>query len=392
MYLVAIVSSLLLGYAAAQNSNCDFFRNVAVGVKYYVYSPNYPNSYPAGVSCRWQAQCPPGYNCRLDCDDIIMPQTPSCSMDRLLISSSGDPLLTQAEYYCGYGAVSAVSTGQRMTIGLLTSAKTTGGRFMCELTAQRITTQPTCSCGYRRLDRIVGGEETRPKEFPMMAGIVTADTQSIECGAVIIDTKYVLTAAHCVANQQLDNLGVVVGEHDTSTGSESMTQGFRVAQVIIHPQYTSSNYDFDVAILKINGQIKYNDYVAPVCLPFKYVNNDFTGSKVTLLGWGTLSPGGPTSNVLMKVDLNVISQATCRQSYPDLTPRQMCTYKAGKDACQRDSGGPALYTDPQNGLLYAAGVISYGRFCASNEPGVNARITELLKWIVTNAPANYCMK
>ncbi|KPJ21369.1 Cysteine-rich protein 2-binding protein [Papilio machaon] len=51
-------------------------------------------------------------------------------------------------------------------------------------------------------------------------------------------------------------------------------------------------------------------------------------------GWGTLFPGGPTSNVLQKVDLDVISQMTCRRSEPLLTPRQMCTYTPGKDSCQ----------------------------------------------------------
>ncbi|XP_026497609.2 venom serine protease 34-like [Vanessa tameamea] len=392
MYLAAIVSALLIGYAAAQDANCDFSTNVAVGTTYYVYSPNYPQFYQPGIQCRWQAQCPAGYNCRLDCNDVDMPQTPSCSMDRLLISKSGDPQLTNAEFYCGRGTVSAVSTGQRISVGLITSTRTTGGRFMCELRAQPITTQPTCSCGYRRLDRIVGGEEARPKEFPMMAGIVYADQAAIKCGAVIIDMKYVLTAAHCVVNEAISNLAVIVGEVDTSTGSESETQGFRVASVIVHPQYTASNYDYDIAIVKIDGVMKYTDYVAPVCLPFKFFNYNFNGAKVTVPGWGTLFAGGQTSNVLRKVNLDVISQATCRQSFPDLTPRQMCTYTAGKDACQDDSGGPVLYTDPQSGLMYNAGIISYGRFCASRDPGVNTRVTSLLAWIVANAPADYCIK
>ncbi|XP_046973543.1 venom serine protease 34-like isoform X1 [Vanessa cardui] len=392
MYLAAIVSVLLVGYATAQDANCDFSTNVAVGITYYVYSPNYPQYYRPGVQCRWQAQCPAGYNCRLDCTDVDLPQTTSCSMDRLLISKSGDPQLTQAEFYCGRGTVSAVSTGQRISVGLITSTSSTRGKFMCELRAQPITTPPTCSCGYRRLDRIVGGSEARPKELPMMAGIVYADIGSIKCGAVIIDKKYVLTAAHCVVKEAISNLGVVVGELDISTGSESETQGFRVAKVIVHPQYTASNYDYDIAIVQIVGEMRYTDYVAPVCLPFKFANYDFNGAKVTMAGWGTLSIGGETSRVLRKVDLNVVSQATCRQSYSNLTSRQMCTYTAGKDACQDDSGGPVLYTDPQNGLIYNAGIISYGRFCASQDPGVSTRITSLLDWITANAPADYCIK
>ncbi|XP_026497611.2 venom serine protease 34-like [Vanessa tameamea] len=392
MYLAAIVSALLIGYAAAQNINCDFTTNVALGTTYYVYSPNYPQLYEPGVRCRWQAQCPAGYNCRLDCTDIDLPLTSSCSMDRLLISKTGDPQLTNAEFYCGRRTVSVVSSGQRISVGLVTSSSSTKGKFMCELRAQPITTQPTCSCGYRRLDRIVGGSEARPKEFPMMAGIVYADIGAIKCGAVIIDNKYVLTAAHCVINEDISNLGVLVGELDIRTGSDSETQGFRVASVITHPQYTASNYDYDIAIVKIDGVMKYTDYVAPVCLPFKFNNNDFNGAKVTIAGWGTIFAGGQTSDVLRKVDLDVISQATCRQSFSNLSPRQMCTYTAGKDACQDDSGGPVLFTDPQSGMIFNAGIISYGRFCASRDPGVSTRVTSFLNWIVTNAPADYCVK
>lgn len=53
-----------------------------------------------------------------------------------------------------------------------------------------------------------------------------------------------------------------------------------------------------------------------------------------LPGWGTLFPGGATSDVLRKVNVNVISQASCRNDISTVTPRQVCTYARGKDACQ----------------------------------------------------------
>lgn len=53
----------------------------------------------------------------------------------------------------------------------------------------------------------------------MMAGIVYVDESAIKCGAVIISKSYVLTAAHCVKGKSLNQIGVIVGEHDTSNGS-----------------------------------------------------------------------------------------------------------------------------------------------------------------------------
>ncbi|XP_063833695.1 venom serine protease 34-like [Ostrinia nubilalis] len=391
---LAFALVLTIGTSSAQDANCDFVQNVQAGLTYYVYSPNYPQNYRPGVQCRWVGICPSGYNCRLDCTDVSLPQTSGCSLDRLLISKSGDPQLTSADYYCGKGTVTAVSTGQRISVGLITSTQSPGGRFLCQLTAQAATTNPTCSCGYKKTNRIVGGQQTGVNEFPMMAGLAHKDIAQIKCGAVIISKRYVMTAAHCLTGQSLSNLAIIVGEHDVTVGDSPATQGFQVISAIIHPNYTPSNYDYDIAILKTNADITFSDRVGPVCLPFKFVNTDFTGSKLTILGWGTQFPGGPTSNYLQKVDVDVISQSSCRNVVPTLTARQICTYTPGKDACQDDSGGPLLYTDSSNGLLYSIGIVSNGRFCAgANQPGVNTRVPALLSWIQTNTPdASYCYK
>ncbi|KPJ00714.1 Venom serine protease 34 [Papilio xuthus] len=414
----------VINYGYAQNPNCDFTQNVQANRMYYVYSPGYPRNYTPGVQCRWIGICPAGYNCRLDCPEVNLPQSNMCSMDRLLISRTGDPQLSSAEYYCGRGTLSSnmcsmdrllisrtgdpqlssaeyycgrgtlsvTSVAQRLSIGLISSYYSTGGRFYCQLTAQRAAVTPApCRCGYKKSNRIVGGQETGVNEFPMMAGVVYVDIRQIKCGGVIISARHVLTAAHCVIRRTVNDIAVVVGEHDVNTGDSPATQGFRVISIRIHPLYNLSNYDNDIAILTLQQDIVFSDRVGPVCLPFKFINNDFAGDKVTVLGWGTLFPGGPTSNVLQKVDLDVISQATCRRSEALLTPRQMCTYTPGKDSCQDDSGGPLLYTDPSNGLLYNVGLVSYGAFCASGSPAVNTRVTSFLDWIVaTTQMALYC--
>ncbi|CAG9570651.1 unnamed protein product [Danaus chrysippus] len=355
-----------------------------------IVSPNYPNSYPPESACRWIAVCPTGYKCRVDCDDVYLPGGQDCPTDRLLISRTGDSQLISAEYYCGQGSLSAVSTGSRISIGLVSSKQSTGGRFRCQIRAQQDST-PTCNCGYRKVSRIVGGEETKPNEYPMMAGIVYVGENTIKCGAVIIDNIYVLTAAHCVYSKGVNDIAVVVGEHDVRIGTDSPDiQVFRVSSIIIHPNYNSNTYDNDIAIIKIQGVIRYSENVGPVCLPFKFADVDLTGAVVTILGWGTLFPGGPSSSVLRKVNVNVISQSTCRQNVLSLTPRQICTFTRGKDACQDDSGGPLLYQDPSTGRLFNVGIVSFGQLCASNSPGINTRVTNFLNWVTTNAPANYC--
>jgi len=52
----------------------------------------------------------------------------------------------------------------------------------------------------------------------MMCGLVDVEKKMIYCGCTIISNQYVLTAAHCL-NKHVTQIGVVVGEHDTSTGN-----------------------------------------------------------------------------------------------------------------------------------------------------------------------------
>ena len=56
-----------------------------------------------------------------------------------------------------------------------------------------------CSCGVaQRATRIVGGVETEVSEYPWQAGLVDKGSSSIWCGGSLLNSKWVLTAAHCI--------------------------------------------------------------------------------------------------------------------------------------------------------------------------------------------------
>lgn len=68
--------------------------------------------------------------------------------------------------------------------------------------------------------KIVGGAETGVNEYPMMVGIVDALIRQVFCGGTIVSSHHILTAAHCVTNRQIGNLGVLIGDHDLTTSKE----------------------------------------------------------------------------------------------------------------------------------------------------------------------------
>merc|ERR1712029_1138945 len=74
------------------------------------------------------------------------------------------------------------------------------------------------SDGWRKEDRMVGGDPADPNSIPWQVALVEGErSKSVQCGGTIIAPKFVLTAAHCIEWQSdyVDRrLQVRAGEHD----------------------------------------------------------------------------------------------------------------------------------------------------------------------------------
>ena len=129
----------------------------------------------------------------------------------------------------------------------------------------------------------------------------------VVCGASILSSETVLTAAHCAAIGDVDSFRVVVGEHDVTR--EDGQQSLEPESWIIHPQYANgqgdARFDNDFAIIKLKTAISFSARVRPVCLPDTNANYDNVHAVAT--GWGRLwkfaTIGGPQPSVLQKVKL-----------------------------------------------------------------------------------------
>jgi len=251
---------------------------------------------------------------------------------------------------------------------------------------------------------IVGGGPADPGEYPWMVALVDASTANPSngqfCGGSLIDAEWVLTAAHCVFDFfgfmiSPEDLEVVLGINNLSDGPTSGSSGQRieVVQIIPHPAYDDASSDSDVALLHL---------AAPASLAPSTVGTIglvapgdgalvAPGTVSTVTGWGLTSVNGNPSNVLLEVDVPIVSNAICNapSSYNGaVTDNMLCAGLAagGKDSCQGDSGGPLIVSDGNGGWLQA-GVVSWGYGCAQpNLYGVYARVSQFKDWIDQQIP------
>ncbi|KAF2271136.1 trypsin-like protease-like protein 1 [Lojkania enalia] len=226
--------------------------------------------------------------------------------------------------------------------------------------------------------QIVGGVAAQQGDFPFIVSLQRNGAHF--CGGSLLNSRTVITAAHCAVGQSPSSLRVRAGSLSRTSGGTLVG----VSSIVVHPSFSSSTLDSDVAIFKLSTAIPTSGTIGYATLP-PSGSDPAANSITTVAGWGTLSQGGsslPTN--LQKVDVPVISRSTCRSQYGTsaITNNMFCAgyTSGGKDSCQGDSGGPIV--DTSKVLI---GLVSWGEGCAQpNRAGVYTRVATLLSFITAN--------
>ncbi|XP_071518603.1 trypsin-1-like isoform X2 [Panulirus ornatus] len=198
------------------------------------------------------------------------------------------------------------------------------------------------------------------------------------CGGSVLNENFVITAGHCVSGHSESSITVVAGEYNLkeSSGDE---QERKAEALLLHEHYDGSTNTNDIALIKLTEPLVMNDMVKPIQLPGQ-MELVAVNTLCTTTGWGTTTQGGSVADILRKVDVPVVSDNTCRESYgvTDIADHMLCAgYKeGGKDTCQGDSGGPFVCLGKLHGLT------SWGYGCARpNYPGVYTEVAYFREWI-----------
>lgn len=229
------------------------------------------------------------------------------------------------------------------------------------------------------MPKVVGGGLASPGDDPWQVALLAPNLVQF-CGGSLIAPGWVLTAAHCVDRGTTpEQLSVLTGTTDLGVNGAPS----RVLGIAVHELWETSTHDFDIAVLRIEGN--------HAGMPIRLMTADeearllIDGTSLRTTGWGATSEGGAEQTQLRAVMIPFQPTAICnrRQSYGgSVTENMLCAGKelGGLDACQGDSGGPLTIRTTQGPLL--AGAVSWGEGCGlPYKFGVYTRLSRLTGWL-----------
>jgi secreted trypsin-like serine protease len=249
--------------------------------------------------------------------------------------------------------------------------------------------------------RIVNGQPVAAQDLPYVAGLQLAlesdpggngDAPDVLCAGSLIAARWILTAAHCLAEEPVDIESSYAVLGATNLNTSTPDQHYALAEGFFPEAYLSGNGNYDVGLIRLarpapQPQLR--------LLRVRDAARFAPGTNALTAGWGyTEDPedgGRISSDQLRAVDLQIYPDQQCAEAFADAAedPNQLdfttelCALAPNKDSCVGDSGGP-LIVDDGTGQPALAGAVSFGigsgnilrgdRSCNEGPPGVYAKV------------------
>ncbi|XP_030631021.1 neurotrypsin [Chanos chanos] len=265
--------------------------------------------------------------------------------------------------------------------------------------AEDVAVVGTHTCGLRagaerRSKRIVGGYKSVRGDWPWQASLwLKSQSRGKQplCGATLINSCWLLTAAHCFKRygSEPGRYEVRLGDYHTEERDE-FERVLSPERIVVHKKYSSESWEHDVALIRLRGSegkcVSFNPHTNAACLPAPGSKWGKRPASCVITGWGVSDSEHPQT--LLQAWVPLLPSWQCRKRYGErfsshsmLCAGSMTSDLPHGDTCQGDSGGP-LVCQGEGGRWVLTGVVSWGYGCGDpSYPGVYARVSRFLPWI-----------
>lgn len=158
------------------------------------------------------------------------------------------------------------------------------------------------------LSRIVGGEDAEDGAAPFQCSMQSYKRHF--CGCSVISEQWIATASHCVVGYDINSSFILSNTHlqlflqivvfhqsdrqstkhvEILVGTNDLKNGgtyYKVEKFIAHNEYNRPQFANDIAVIKLQNTIQFNEKVKPIELMRDEVPD---GAELELTGWGRLS-------------------------------------------------------------------------------------------------------
>uniref|UniRef100_A0AAG5D4A3 trypsin n=1 Tax=Anopheles atroparvus TaxID=41427 RepID=A0AAG5D4A3_ANOAO len=228
---------------------------------------------------------------------------------------------------------------------------------------------------------VVGGTTAKDGAAPFLVSL--QQNGSHFCAGSIVDERWVLTAAHCAQDLQIEQILILAGTNNLEKGGRNLT----IDRIIPHSRYDETTQANDIALLRLTSRVAYDEHVKRIEYSAQHVPDNAT---VTLMGWGyTKRNEVEVSKALQTIDLRNVEVDRCTDMFANcfdaavVDVGQLCAFTMkGEGGCTGDSGGALSWEGKQVAL------VSWAVDCAGGYPDVFTRISYYHDWIRTTIANN----
>lgn len=218
--------------------------------------------------------------------------------------------------------------------------------------------------------KIVSGSTVASAPSWMAALWVDKGAETDFCGGTLIDSQWIMTAAHCVIEADSDSvITTMIGQADISAYPDNIAT---VDEIYIYPYFNTSSFYGDIALLHLTTA----QSNTPVTLPYSNASSYLsTGISMRVYGWGETS-AAVTQNDSLSVNL-LQTAALTYQGFDSDHPGFIFAGDDQSDTCFGDSGGPLIY----GGIQYGITSIGFASTCATGIAGGYTDVSRYSSWI-----------